>query len=139
MNKFQSTDPSVAQNVNGYFEAGTITASQLDELYYQVELSDVNRFIRLATEKKYVYLNEDALGSDQTKFTKTLAHEYKHIELPINNKLEYLKWAVIRDTNNGKYDLKDGLGSNCHCSAGTGHECHNPENEAVCNEESRYN
>lgn len=139
VSKFQSTDPSMAQNVNGYFEAGTITAGQLDELYYQVELSDVNRFIRLATEEKHVYLNEDALGGDQTKFTKTLAHEYKHIEFPINNKLEYLKWAVIRDTNNGKYDLKDGLGSNSHCSAGPGHERHNPENIAVCNEESRYN
>ncbi|MBY0432633.1 MAG: hypothetical protein K2U26_00830, partial [Cyclobacteriaceae bacterium] len=126
---------------------GAIAPDELDKLVYKVGAEDVNKFIDLVSSTKDVYLNDANIktASDNSSepfertFIKTLAHELTHIHFKATSKLDYLTWEIIRKNKNGQYDLKDQLGNNCGCSAGPGHECHNPENSAVCGEENNYN
>jgi hypothetical protein len=126
---------------------GNISAGALDSLRYAVRTEDVDKFIDLVSATKKVYLNDDNISTASTNngeyfeatFTKTLAHELVHIYFKLTNKLDYLTWCILREKKEAKHDLKDQLGNNCGCSAGIGHECHNPENTDVCNEENKYN
>ncbi len=78
----------------------------------------------------------------QLDFSRKTAHELMHVYYGVTHPLEVLKWSVIinkKGTYN--YELADDDNSggklyNNTCSAGYGHERHNPENGTVCNAET---
>jgi Fibronectin type III domain len=126
---------------------GVIKDEDLEKLRYKIRFEDVDKFVDMISVQKKVYLNNDnmqeaAISSGEPlerTFAKTLAHELTHIYFKLTQKLDYLTWRVIREKKEAAHDLKDGLDNNCACSAGIGHECFNPENSSVCNEENNYN
>ena len=82
-------------------------------------------------------------GLNETNFRRLMAHELLHHWWTHFKKFEKLKWKVIRDRISVE-QLADGLStgpaatSNRGCSAGIGHERHNPEHAKVCGNENNY-
>jgi hypothetical protein len=113
----------------------------LDTLYFQVTDTEVSQYINPVSGEKNIYLNYNYLNGSQQDCNQTVAHELIHVFFKIHNSYNCLLWMLIQDKVS-KYgykvaDNKDGLPNN-RCSAGSGHERHNPENKATCDTQTRY-
>ena len=126
--------------------AGNYDETFTGSIRYELKPEEASKFITIGQEQMEIYLNDDAVGTSQSDFNRTLAHELKHLEQAYRHPYNRLKWFMIRERSNNetKYDLGDDINGNkspeCNkmCSALAGHEMYNPENCEVCTEESKY-
>lgn len=80
----------------------------------------------------------------QQTYNKKLAHEMGHLQYRCTNRVEVIKWNILRDAlakagqaNKLCDDFSNNYGSR-HCSKGPGHERNNPEGHACCGIEQNY-
>lgn len=82
----------------------------------------------------------------QYNYTRKLAHELMHLYYQANNKVEWVKWYLMRvNTENTTFNTKlcddfsdESSYNSFNCSKGLGHEKNNPEGHSVCAEEFNY-
>jgi hypothetical protein len=143
-----------ANMLSGMINQGKLSDGFLDSLKYKItEEDDISEWISFHSDPTIsITVNLENLGNDsktndpQSDFTRLMAHELLHHWWTHFKKFEKLKWKVIRDKAAiYKYRLADGLAetsskedSNQGCSAGAGHERHNPEHKKVCTEQYNY-
>ncbi|SDD36058.1 hypothetical protein [Williamwhitmania taraxaci] len=115
-----------------------ITNDFLNELYYEVKRDETTLYMTMG-KHNVIYLNYDKMA-DNLIFLQKLAHEMRHVEYPMVNTYNSLKWLIIRKKSNQQrdYSLGDELNNNGACSCGASHEKNNPENTEVCAEENKY-
>ncbi|MGB4774470.1 MAG: hypothetical protein WBP45_04820, partial [Daejeonella sp.] len=133
---------SMADSLKQMIISGKLDAIFLERLRFGIGANNISKFLTFDIKNPKqmdILLNENIVGSSPTDFKRTLAHEIGHLYFAYNNKLEKLKWYVIRELKaKYNYQLGDEVGANGHCSGGSGHEKYNPENASVCNTESNY-
>jgi len=138
--RIKMDNPAMAEELKDKTLAGNYDETFIQHIRYEVKPDEANDYITVGADQMEVYLNDNAVGTDQSLMTRTLAHELKHLEYAFLHPYIKLKWMILRNKNPNKldYELGDELGLNGHCSAGAGHEMYNPENEEVCDEEKKY-
>ncbi|SDF18363.1 hypothetical protein [Chitinophaga filiformis] len=136
-------DADMAKKLHQLVYDGLLKEEDFQNLYEIVpdDLSVLSLYTGVRTSRKLLYLNYDAITQTvnpdikpQDKFTGITAHEMMHIYFGYQNSFSSLKWAVIRDKLGAD---KSVLGTS-RCSAGTGHEYYNKEDEATCDEQKKF-
>ncbi len=140
--KIRSYNPDMEAELVNNVTNGTVTDEFLNTLKYKIEEADIENYMKLSSDFDVKINYEHFVMSEPNGLTKTVAHEYKHIDYGLHNLYNLIKWIYIRDTSNGEtlFNLKDNEGSNGldGCSSGPGHEKNNPENKCVCDEQDKY-
>jgi hypothetical protein len=153
ISRIRRLSPTNADNLVQMIKEKRTDQNLLSSLEYEIiETDDVDEWITFHNVSPIsVMINLTNLGNDaitntpQSDFTRIMAHELLHHQWTHFKKFEKLKWKIIRDKKNvHQYRLSDGLASdnsqdsNQRCSAGAGHERHNPEHSKVCTEQYNY-
>ena len=112
--------------------------------YYKIEKDEIGYYAYFESEAEIfinyqlIFLNYHHQGLVDLRFLQILAHEMAHVKYRYNNTFDHIKWFLIREQNNNRYNLGDQLRQNGHCSSGPGHEMHSPENRFVCDIERSF-